>query len=1475
MAARPASPASSQSSVLSEIDDTRDTFLDTLRSARAAHAKASEILLTRKRFWTTAAASGRLLRQAIKARDTELWDLRAAVDKTRLALKEAEDAAFINGITEEDAVDSTAGEDEAGAGPTEARAASVVAPDHCGPVVATEESVVVADTTVATDTGAAPEVVSTSTPERDAAGSANLFGNLGRPDSTRFGLLGQHAAKSSARWEPPARLFTGRSSWPGHLVYSRAQIEASDVTMADAVKEGSEDTDMIDRQSEDGPFQDLDGGGYVDLDSPLDEAGSQPPEHNMLATPPLGPIAGVGGEVPRDLPMGNALVTTAVGVLQAVVDSGNPADCSTPTLVRWRASSRPDSAGSGMEGAVADDVKMEPAQATTSSADMPSPLLPGSVPLSVAMKLEDGTLLKIAQATTLEGFTSTIPSPAALPPPPPADGKRKNRKSKGNKASAPAPARLTGPKEEVPPQAEPPKTGGHTVKNWKAMGEAQRTGQQAKGSTALAELVAAQKRKQGKCGRMRDHRGLASYMRDIQEFCPEAGHLSIQIFQEIHRTSGANNYVCGYHHLLGGPKSKLVDGDPNLPYKINGHPAPYQLAPMGRAVVDDDEQDDNPGAVDNSDQIVEIFSCGCESEETAIEYHAWKQNPQLVKSVYGSAFRADDGSLQRADPGFMKDITEGLGSERLPPRHRAFLVAMLKRSGVTLDVIYQDGLTMPEYNFRLVKARMQCLIDEYHLAALGCGRVDEFGSVRLLMLNEKETDEEDLKEIKEVEGVTFSLLPTIMPLATWWMGERSPDTYYQLFGDLENNDGARREARNETIEDRRAYMFGLLGARYVSTMLAPSRAQRRASELPGVMIVEEVDPQVMEERREMFYVMNIPSQEPTQRWIKGGWLSEAEATSALLREEVENLRARLITAQIDSFLADEILRDHRAIVAPIKSLPEEILSMILLDAIRDRSKEAEAMWRFQRLFIVMKVCRAWRNCVQDNPNFWTDIVFPTSGWGNSDGWTHYVKNRRTDEEIWWRSGAASVDALWLAGLATRLERARGLPLDVTLAANRTLPAGMIEAVVNESNRWGSLEITSVEHLAEAVENQWPAHSWVPVLAGIRNRASKLRTLTLEGADFRGSWRVMPENALWRGSTVEPRDKITWFENAPLTEVDLRGLFRPEETLIINWGGLTRYKESRTRRTGRLPLDHLRRLSNVKEMVWRNCWLTGEERDSATLPALTSMQWMLERQPNNISPHSLEPYDRLRPLVLPSLVDLDLEGTGFDIAPVGPDVVTSITALLQRSRCALVSLKLDLTTGISSAGAILLLTQIPTLKTFWVREHRTDDGGIMTEDFLRSLTDVAVTVNFLKIEGARGVPADAPNFRMLHDFAWLNALVDMLEYQFARNLKTMDFLRHPGSDSPWVCPFGKLSHMVIEERLQQQFAEGKRLLVHERGEECPHKDEKEDFDSPASEEEDTDDPEDEDEEDDDEDEEDSDAYENGVSVSGASDVSQQL
>ncbi|KAJ6461616.1 hypothetical protein DFH09DRAFT_1348005 [Mycena vulgaris] len=487
---------------------------------------------------------------------------------------------------------------------------------------------------------------------------------------------------------------------------------------------------------------------------------------------------------------------------------------------------------------------------------------------------------------------------------------------------------------------------------------------------------------------------------------------------------------------------------------------------------------------------------------------------------------------------------------------------------------------------------------------------------------------------------------------------------------------------------------------------------------------------------DMFYAQALPDQYSgivfVNKWLPTAWKKKAE-----LIAKVAALERELEMANLDVLLASEMIEENESIAATRKRLPTEILLEIFSWAVSSGSR----LRRFRKALRVSHVCRAWRDIALDEVGLWTDFELPqkrAKGWGRS---------------------SAEGSLVYLDALKRCLARSRQRSLNVVLSADDGLEDGMLELLLAEVERWGSLELRSPELISiPDIDSMRLQHDWVDGFEPIKGRLSALRVLKIEAHGRRGTWGKICGDSLWQGDWPEERDKLRWFENAPnLRKVVLDAVCSPEETLLIAWDQVETYREDFTERPGTLPLEHLGKMHRLVDLHLTDVWLPNAERSDWTtllleLPNLTCFRMDLSHRGK---PGDLPPYDRLSALVLPALKRLELEGEEFECQRDGNQyhsflVDHSILSMLRRSPAvsqALSHLTLWLSTGLTAEMAISLLTQIPTLRTFTVKQRSMSAEGIMTDTFLSKFTQVPLSLEALTIHSGVGYPQDSRGMKL--------------------------------------------------------------------------------------------------------------------------------
>ncbi|KAJ7464650.1 hypothetical protein FB451DRAFT_1403310 [Mycena latifolia] len=514
------------------------------------------------------------------------------------------------------------------------------------------------------------------------------------------------------------------------------------------------------------------------------------------------------------------------------------------------------------------------------------------------------------------------------------------------------------------------------------------------------------------------------------------------------------------------------------------------------------------------------------------------------------------------------------------------------------------------------------------------------------------------------------------------------------------------------------------------------------------------------------------------------WLPDARRLESDLHATVATLELQLRKAKLDMVLAAEIIRENASIVAARKKIPEELLVATFAWIIAGKAGKD----RLDQALLLSHVCRAWRTIILRETRFWTTIDMGPRPWGSAV-----------------RTSEAEINAC--------LKRSGDRPLDIVLSADADVKAGQLAAVVGEAERWGTLELRSPELICSPHdEAASDPHTFVQGLAQITGRLSALHALTIEGHGRRGRFGRLGGDSLWQGDFPEERDKITWFQYAILLrKIALDSVYWPEETLLLPWNQIEIYREDFTDRPGTMPLAHLRQMSNLRDLRLSGVWLPNADQGILVLPHLTSFKCELSDWGK---PALLPNYDRVGVFVLPALKRLDLWGEqfsaqGYGASRIGLSIENCVLRLLERSRKpGLVSLTLGLSTGLTTAGAIKLLTEISTLKVFTVQHRSIRDDGILTGVFLSKYTTVPLSLEILTIQGALGYPEDKTG-AVDRRSSWMDELLHCLDFQFSQSLRIVNF--RPSKYFSVHCPFHNTQHEQLQELMKRWSL--KTLLLH--------------------------------------------------------------
>ncbi|EPQ51423.1 hypothetical protein GLOTRDRAFT_25420, partial [Gloeophyllum trabeum ATCC 11539] len=97
-------------------------------------------------------------------------------------------------------------------------------------------------------------------------------------------------------------------------------------------------------------------------------------------------------------------------------------------------------------------------------------------------------------------------------------------------------------------------------------------------------------------------------------------------------------------------------------------------------------------------------------------------------------------------------------------------------------------------------------------------------------------------------------------------------------------------------------------------------------------------------------------------------VSHAKAVFATAQAEVSRLEEQLTMARIRRDCASRFLKDHLALLSPIRKLPDELLSEVFFRCLPD---DEYVLPRVKSSpFLVCAVCHKWRDIALATPRLW-------------------------------------------------------------------------------------------------------------------------------------------------------------------------------------------------------------------------------------------------------------------------------------------------------------------------------------------------------------------------------------------------------------------------------------------------------------------------------------------------------------------------
>jgi hypothetical protein len=196
-------------------------------------------------------------------------------------------------------------------------------------------------------------------------------------------------------------------------------------------------------------------------------------------------------------------------------------------------------------------------------------------------------------------------------------------------------------------------------------------------------------------------------IRDVQSFLPGAGITSRRLALEVFRTN-RYNYICPYHSKY--KDGSVHDGAGKGEYKLTGVALPRDMARLQQEGM---KRPRREGFLD----------CGCSEDSALMDFYFWK-----TWTIEGEV----DG----------EHVEESMGSQRFPPRLRAFVVEAFESfTKLTIDDLYTNGLDPVVHRARLVETQIDRLTEE----------LEELNA----LLKEKEDEAKREKEKVEMRNKLF------------------------------------------------------------------------------------------------------------------------------------------------------------------------------------------------------------------------------------------------------------------------------------------------------------------------------------------------------------------------------------------------------------------------------------------------------------------------------------------------------------------------------------------------------------------------------------------------------------------------------------------------------------------------------------------------------------------------------------------------
>lgn len=405
--------------------------------------------------------------------------------------------------------------------------------------------------------------------------------------------------------------------------------------------------------------------------------------------------------------------------------------------------------------------------------------------------------------------------------------------------------------------------------------------------------------------------------------------------------------------------------------------------------------------------------------------------------------------------------------------------------------------------------------------------------------------------------------------------------------------------------------------------------------------------------------------------------ASAENEAKTLQIEADRLRATLTTIERQVYNVSAYAAQQRALIAPIRRLPTELLAEVLLYIAAEAT--FDILQPYYPALIVSQVCQRWRDIMQSSGRFWTpeillvaDVTLPVDM--VDDG----ITPRRYLEGV----------ARLRSALQHYLRLARDAPVDVRLVERaqpptvRSLQMGkaLCACIIPQISRWRSCHLPM--YLAADLE-EYTRGMALPYLESL----------------------VIAE------SSDTPNDSsVDAFEVAP----SLRRLTAPGISLTVSWAQLTYIHITDWVSVDLFVHVILKSCSSLRYLRTSIAelppmWVAPTPGSSAILPALDELVVTVEE--SNVLG------TLFRYITAPALTRLTIEGsspedelTAIAFLPEENPEITSFVDFVARSQCRITELRLRYLT-LSSPLLLEALAALPHLDYLGIYET----GNVFSPD----------------------------------------------------------------------------------------------------------------------------------------------------------------